>query len=44
MSVLEKKMASSLETTLLCPISFQLSEDPVLTEDGHTYERAAITE
>ncbi len=45
MSVLEKKeMANSLETTLLCPISLQLFEDPVLAEDGHTYERAAITE
>lgn len=37
-------MVSSLETTLVCPISLQLFEDPVLAEDGHTYERAAITE
>lgn len=27
---------------LLCPITFQLFEDPVVATDGHTYERAAI--
>ncbi|CAF1225391.1 unnamed protein product [Rotaria sordida] len=37
-------MLSSLETALICPSSLQLFEDPVLTEDGHIYERTAITE
>jgi hypothetical protein len=27
---------------LLCPITHELLNDPVLAEDGHTYERAAI--
>ena len=26
----------------ICPISFELFEDPVVTADGHTYERACI--
>jgi hypothetical protein len=26
----------------LCPISYELMEDPVILEDGHTYERKAI--
>jgi hypothetical protein len=26
----------------LCPISSELMTDPVMTEDGHTYERAEI--
>ncbi|CAF1547480.1 unnamed protein product, partial [Rotaria sordida] len=37
-------MTSSLETALLCPISLQLFHDPVMAEDGHTYERTAIME
>ena len=28
---------------LTCPITQELLIDPVLAEDGHTYERAAIT-
>jgi hypothetical protein len=27
---------------LSCPISFQLMTDPVMAEDGHTYQRDAI--
>ena len=27
---------------LLCPITFELMEDPVFAADGHTYERRAI--
>lgn len=30
--------------TLLCPITHDVFEDPVLAQDGHTYERGAITE
>lgn len=29
---------------LLCPISYQLFEDPVFTADGQTYERASIVQ
>jgi hypothetical protein len=29
---------------LSCPISFQLMTDPVVAEDGHTYQRQAIEE
>jgi hypothetical protein len=29
---------------LTCPITFKTFEDPVSAEDGHTYERSAITE
>jgi hypothetical protein len=30
---------------LVCPITQQLFEDPVLlVEDGYTYERSAVTE
>jgi hypothetical protein len=28
---------------LLCPITLQLLEDPVVATDGVTYERSAIT-
>jgi hypothetical protein len=28
----------------LCPITQDIMEDPVITEDGHTYERSAIQE
>jgi len=37
-------MATSLQDVLICPISLQLFQDPVVAEDGHTYEREAITE
>jgi len=39
------QVLDQLEENLVCPISFELMEDPViLVEDGHTYERAAISE
>ena len=28
----------------VCPITLELMTDPVLAEDGHTYERSAITD
>lgn len=37
-------MASPLEDILVCPISLQIFQDPVIAEDGHTYERESITE
>jgi serine/threonine protein kinase len=37
-------MATSLQDVLVCPISLQPFQDPVVAEDGHTYEREAITE
>jgi hypothetical protein len=36
-------LAPKLENSLLCPITQELFIDPVLAEDGHTYERNAIT-
>lgn len=30
--------------SLKCPITQELMKDPVMTSDGHTYERAAITQ
>jgi hypothetical protein len=32
------------DDSLLCPITLELFRDPVLAEDGHTYERQAIVE
>ncbi|CAF1287322.1 unnamed protein product [Rotaria sp. Silwood1] len=32
------------EESLFCPITFELFTDPVLAQDGHTYERQAIEE
>ncbi len=29
---------------LICPITLELFDDPVIAEDGNTYERKAITE
>ena len=31
-----------LAAELVCPITHELMQDPVLTADGHAYERAAI--
>ena len=31
-----------LPNELLCPITLEVMVDPVMTADGHTYERAAI--
>lgn len=36
-------MVTPLEDILVCPISLQLFQDPVVADDGHTYEREAIT-
>ncbi|CAF1464229.1 unnamed protein product [Adineta steineri] len=32
------------DDSLLCPITLELFKDPVLAQDGHTYERKAIVE
>ena len=29
---------------MICPISFEVMKDPVMAQDGHTYERVAIVE
>ncbi|CAF1642425.1 unnamed protein product, partial [Didymodactylos carnosus] len=31
-----------MHDSLICPITFDLFRDPVVAEDGHTYEREAI--
>ncbi len=36
-------MATSNDS-LLCPLTLELFRDPVLAQDGHTYERDAIEE
>ncbi len=30
--------------SILCPITFELMEDPVMASDGHTYDKKAIEE
>ncbi|CAF3282288.1 unnamed protein product [Rotaria sp. Silwood2] len=35
-------MADKFGSCLVCPITFSLFRDPVVAEDGHTYERQAI--
>lgn len=35
---------SIVEEILKCPLTYQLFQDPVLAQDGHTYERQAIEE
>mgnify|MGYP001074139949 CR=1 FL=1 len=37
------EMATPSEA-LICPITLEILQDPVLTQDGHTYERKAIEE
>ena len=32
----------SVPSDLTCPITFELMRDPVVTDDGHTYERGNI--
>ena len=29
---------------MLCPITYEIMRDPVMAEDGHTYERTAIAQ
>lgn len=40
----ELELLLSPDKDLLCAITGELFEDPVVTEDGHTYERGAIEE
>jgi len=40
----ELEMLLSPDKDLLCSITGELFEDPVVTDDGHTYERTAIEE
>lgn len=35
-------MASSMPNEWLCPITLSVMRDPVIAEDGHSYERSAI--
>jgi hypothetical protein len=35
-------MASSILDEFLCPITFEIMVDPVICEDGYTYERSVI--
>jgi len=37
-----QEMKDSMRALLSCPITFQVMTDPVVAEDGFTYERAAI--
>jgi len=34
---------NSPPSQIVCPITMEVMEDPVMTSDGHTYERSAIT-
>ena len=34
---------ASIPADFFCPITSEIMEDPVVTADGHTYERKAIT-
>ena len=38
------KASEQVTRPLLCPITHELMVDPVLAEDGHTYERSSIEE
>ncbi len=38
-----KMFSRDPEEYLICPITLKLFNDPVLAEDGYTYEREAIT-
>ena len=39
-----RSTVSNISKHLICPITQELMVDPVLAEDGHTYERASIIE
>ncbi|CAM2712428.1 unnamed protein product [Rotaria socialis] len=41
---LPTSITTRIPDALLCPITSDLFEDPVLAEDGHTYERQAIVQ
>ncbi len=36
--------SKDIQQYLICPITLKLFNDPVLAEDGNTYEREAITQ
>jgi len=36
------QQAAAVVSSFVCPITQAVMEDPVMTADGHTYERAAI--
>ena len=40
----QEQIDSFIRNTLTCPITLELFVDPVLADDGHTYERSAIVE
>ena len=40
----EASAAAAVPDEYICPITAEIMTDPVSTEDGFTYERAAITE
>lgn len=40
----EKQIDLNVSDALTCPITLELFIDPVLADDGHTYERSAIIE
>jgi hypothetical protein len=42
MQVIEEGLSEALLEGLSCPISFQIMTDPVMADDGHTYQRHAI--
>ncbi len=42
LKILNKTYKNDLPNEFLCPITEELFQDPVMTCDGHTYERAAI--
>ena len=33
---------TNLEESFICPLTLEIMENPVITADGHTYEREAI--
>ena len=37
-------MSTTIPNEFLCPINLSIMRDPAIAPDGHTYERAAITE
>lgn len=41
---LQDEFKNDVSQSILCPLTQQILEDPVIASDGHTYERKAITE
>eukprot|EP00931_Biecheleriopsis_adriatica_P028431 TRINITY_DN16950_c0_g2_i1.p1 TRINITY_DN16950_c0_g2~~TRINITY_DN16950_c0_g2_i1.p1 ORF type:complete len:454 (-),score=95.38 TRINITY_DN16950_c0_g2_i1:82-1443(-) len=44
MSKLDESAAEVIDDAFICPITFEIMRDPVVTADGHSYERLAIKE